>query len=159
VESLLRFDNRSANLLTGVVGETMEQFLDDLRAQRLGKRRDPRIDLALPVQLSGTDVSGRPLDQRVLTINISRRGALLQGIHGVLRLGDIVSLSRLQQKEQFRVAWVGAEDTPAAGQIGVAAVDPNTSFWSEVLKATAQFDLETTSLRKTDLKFDAGTET
>jgi hypothetical protein len=138
---------------------TMEQFLDDLRAQRLGKRRDPRIDLALPVQLSGTDVSGRPLDQRVLTINISRRGALLQGIHGVLRLGDIVSLSRLQQKEQFRVAWVGAEDTPAAGQIGVAAVDPNTSFWSEVLKATAQFDLETTSLRKTDLKFDAGTET
>jgi hypothetical protein len=28
VESLLRFDNRSANLLTGVVGETMKQFLD-----------------------------------------------------------------------------------------------------------------------------------
>ena len=27
----------------------MEQFLSDLRAQRLGKRRDPRIDLALPV--------------------------------------------------------------------------------------------------------------
>src|ERR1700674_3415341 len=63
---------------------TAEQFLNDLRAQRLGKRRDPRIELALPVLLTGTDVSGRPLDQRVMTVNISRRGALLEGIHGML---------------------------------------------------------------------------
>jgi hypothetical protein len=121
-----------------------------LQAQRLGKRRDPRIDLASPVLLSGSDVSGRPLDQRVMTINISRRGALLDGIHGVLRPSDVVSLSRLHKKEQFRVAWVGAEDSPAAGQIGVAAVDPNTSFWIEVLEATAQSGLETASLRGND---------
>jgi hypothetical protein len=129
---------------------TVEQFLNDLRAQRLGNRRDPRIDLALPVLLAGTDVSGRPLDQRVMTVNISRRGALLEGIHGVLRLGDVVSLARMQKKEQFRVAWVGAEDTPATGQIGVAAVDPNTSFWYEVLKATAQSGLEAASVRGND---------
>jgi hypothetical protein len=129
---------------------SMDQFLSDLRAQRLGKRRDPRIDLALPVLLSGTDVSGRPLDQRVMTINISRRGALLEGIHGMLQLGDTVSLSRLHKKEQFRVAWVGADDTPAAGQIGVAAVDPNSTFWSEVLEATAQSGLEMASLRGND---------
>ena len=126
---------------------TVEQFLNDLRAQRLGKRRDPRIDLALPVLLTGTDVSGRPLDQRVMTVNISRRGALLDGIHGILGLGDKISLARLHKKEQFRVAWVGGEDTPAAGQIGVAAVDPQTSFWDEVLEATAQSGLETASVR------------
>jgi hypothetical protein len=129
---------------------TMEQFLSDLRAQRLGNRRDPRIDLALPVLLSGTDVSGRPLDQRVITINISRRGARLEGIHGMLKMGDVVSLARLHKKEPFRVAWVGGEDTPAAGQIGVAAVDPNTSFWSEVLEATAHSGLETASVRMND---------
>src|SRR3984893_11422517 len=117
---------------------TMEQFLNDLRAQRLGKRRDPRIDLALPVLLTGTDVSGRPLDQRVMTVNISRRGALLDGIHGMLEPGNKISLARLHKKEQFRVTWVGGKDTPAAGQIGVPAVDPNTSFWDEVLEATAQ---------------------
>jgi len=127
-----------------------EQFLNDLRAQRLGKRRDPRIDLALPVLLTGTDVSGRPLDQRVITVNISRRGALLDGIHGMLGQGDKISLTRLHKKEEFRVAWVGGEDTPAAGQIGVAAVDPNTSFWDEVLEATAQSGLEAASLRGND---------
>jgi len=125
----------------------VEQFLNDLRAQRLGNRRDPRIELALPVLLTGTDVSGRPLNQRVMTINISRRGALLDGIHGVLQPGDIISLARLQKKEQFRVAWVGAEGSPAAGQIGVAAVDPNSSFWAGLLDATAQSGLEAASIR------------
>jgi hypothetical protein len=125
----------------------VEQFLNDLRAQRLGNRRDPRIELALPVLLTGTDVSGRPLNQRVMTINISRRGALLDGIHGVLQQGDIISLARLQKKEQFRVAWVGAEGSPAAGQIGVAAVDPKSSFWAGLLDATAQSGLEAASIR------------
>jgi hypothetical protein len=125
----------------------VEQFLNDLRAQRLGNRRDPRIELALPVLLTGTDVSGRPLNQRVMTINISRRGALLDGVHGVLQQGDIISLARLQKKEQFRVAWVGAEGSPAAGQIGVAAVDPNSSFWNGLLDATAQSSLEAASVR------------
>jgi hypothetical protein len=133
-----------------------EQFLNDLRAQRLGKRRDPRIDLALPVLLTGTDVSGRPLDQRVMTVNISRRGALLDGIHGILGPGNRICLERLHKKEQFRVAWVGREDTPAAGQIGVAAVDANTSFWDEVLEATAQSGLEAASLRGNDGGTDHG---
>jgi hypothetical protein len=135
---------------------TAEQFLNDLRAQRLGKRRDPRIELALPVLLTGTDVRGRPLDQRVMTVNISRRGALLDGIHGMLRPGDIISLVRSHQKEQFRVAWVAGDDSPAAGQIGVAAVDPNTSFWDEVLEATARSGLETASLRGNDRGNDHG---
>jgi hypothetical protein len=135
---------------------TIEQFLNDLRAQRLGKRRDPRIDLALPVLLTGTDVSGRPLDQRVMTVNISRRGALLDGIHGMLGPGNKISLARLHKKEQFRVTWIGGEDTPAAGQIGVAAVDPNTSFWDEVLEATAQSGLEAASLRGPDGGTDRG---
>jgi hypothetical protein len=135
---------------------TAEQFLNDLRAQRLGKRRDPRIELALPVLLAGTDVSGRPLDQRVMTVNISRRGALLDGIHGMLGPGNKISLARLYKKEQFRVTWAGAKDTPAAGQIGVAAVDPNTSFWDEVLEATARSGLEAASLRGNDGGTDRG---
>jgi hypothetical protein len=141
----------SPDPLLGLVREgsllTTEQFHNDLRAQRLGKRRDPRIDLALPVMLTGTDSSGRPLDQRVITVNISLRGALLDGIHGMLGAGDKISLARGHKKEEFRVAWVGEDDTPRAGQIGVAAVDQNTSFWSEVLEATAKSGLETASVR------------
>lgn len=144
-------DEGAPDPLLGLVREgpllTPEQFRNDLRSQRLGKRRDPRIDLALPVLLTGTDSSGRPLDQRVITINISRRGALLNGIHGLPGPGDKISLARGHKKEEFRVAWVGGDNTPAAGQIGVAAVDPNTSFWSEELEATAKSGRETASVR------------
>jgi len=135
---------------------TAEQFLADLRAQRLGNRRDPRIELALPVLLSGSDASGRPLDQRAITVNISRRGALLQGIHGVLKPGDSVALARGAKQEQFRVAWVGEQESAAAGQIGVAAVDPNSTFWDEVLAATAQSELESASVRGSERHTSAG---
>jgi hypothetical protein len=115
-----------------------EQFASDLKAQRLGKRRDPRINVTLPVLLTGADESGRPLDQRVTTVNISRRGAQLEGIYGRLRPGDRVDLARGHKKEQFRVAWVGEAGTPSDGQIGVAAVEPNTSFWSQDLEGAEQ---------------------
>lgn len=153
-------DNESPDPLLDLMREgpalTAEQFLGDLRSQRLGNRRDPRIDLALPVMLTGTDVSGRPLDQRVMTVNISRCGALLEGSRGMLRVGDIVFLARLNKKESFRVVSVGDDDSPAAGQIGVTAVDPNTSFWSEVLEATAHW-LAIASLREDDFEDPDGT--
>ena len=125
---------------------SVEQFASDLKAQRLGKRRDPRINVTLPVLLTGTDESGRPLDQRVTTVNISRRGALLEGIYGRLRPGDRVVLARGNKKEQFRVAWVGEAGTPSDGQIGVAAVDPNTSFWERDLELVQQ-EIELANLR------------
>ncbi len=111
-------------------------------------RRDPRIAVALPVRLTRRDASGRLLDQQ-MTINISRRGALLQDIHGMLRPGDKIFLARLHKKEQFRVAWAGAKDTPEAGQVGVAPVDPNTSFWDDVPEAMASSERETAGVSAT----------
>jgi uncharacterized protein YoxC len=97
-------------------------------------RRDFRTAGAVPVQLTGTDVGGRLLDQNVMTINISRRGALLKDIHGTLKRGSTITLARLNKKEDFRVAWAGEKGTPRAGQAGVAPVDPKTSFWDDVLE-------------------------
>jgi hypothetical protein len=114
-----------------------EQFLEDLRAQRLGNRREPRVEIAVPVLLNGSDVNGRPLDQRVMTVNVSRRGAVLSGIYGEVRVGDEISLARGRDKAQFRVQWAGEENTAKAGQIGVAAVDADTTFWNEVLETAS----------------------
>ena len=97
--------------------------------------------------LTGVDVSGRPLDQRAMTVNISRRGALIEGIHGELAIGAALFLSRSGKKEEFRVAWVVDDDSLAGARIGVAAVDSNTEFWNEVLEATSQSGLEAAALR------------
>jgi hypothetical protein len=128
---------------------SFEQFLDDLKGQRLGNRREPRTEVSFPLLLTGTDIHGRPLDQRVTTINISCHGALLQGIHGQLRAGDTICLARGARQEQFRVTWVGAEGTPAEGQVGVTAIQPKTSLWDSALEAAAQHP-EVTSVRNSE---------
>ncbi len=114
---------------SGLLRQLIEQFM-------IG-RRDPRMTVELGVRLTGTDRGDHPLDQEVTAINISRRGALLKNVHGMLRPGVRISLARLGKKEAFQVAWVGENNSPAAGQIGVSAVDPASSFWNDVLDAMA----------------------
>ncbi len=115
----------------------LPQFQYVLRQQRLGKRRDPRIDIEMAVLLTGVDVRGRPLDQRVTTVNVSEGGALLKGIHGELKAGDKVSLARAGKVEEFRVAWV-VDDVAMGASIGVVAANPDSSFWNAILEAAGQ---------------------
>jgi methyl-accepting chemotaxis protein len=101
-------------------------------------RRDPRIDITLSVRLTGNDLSGSYLDQEVMTVNVSQRGALLKNIRGTLQRGTTISLTRANKKEDFRVAWAAGEKSADAGQIGVAPVDPDSSFWSDVIEPAAR---------------------
>ena len=115
---------------------SVDQFLSDLKAQRLGKRRDPRVDIAVQVLLTGTGEDGKALNQKVKTMNVSHRGAHLEGVTGHLRPGTRVVLAHGKKKETFRVVWVGAENSPVRGQIGVS-VEQSSNFWDEILQMSA----------------------
>lgn len=107
--------------------------LNGLMAQFKIERRDARVRAELPVRLSATDASGQSFEQKVLTVNISHQGALLEGVRRKLDRGTLVSLSRLHKQEQFSVVWIGEENSAMAGQIGVSAVDLESSFWDDAL--------------------------
>jgi hypothetical protein len=128
----------------------LEQFQDDLKKQRLGKRQEERIELSLPVLLTGTDVGGHPFQQMATTCNISRRGAQLKGVERQLRPGDPIFLTYRGRKEEFRVAWAGGSVTPAAGQVGVVTLDRNTSLWDPDLQSGAQQSLKVVDARGMD---------
>jgi methyl-accepting chemotaxis protein len=102
------------------------------------ERGDRRVEISLPVILTATDISDKPLQQQVRTVDISRAGAHLAGIRGRLRPGDKVSLACGNRAEQFQIAWVGKENTSTADQIGVSAVDPATTFWNQVNEIRSQ---------------------
>ena len=110
-------------------------LLSGLMAQFTIKRRNPRVDLSLSVLLTTTDNQGNPVEQQVKTVDVSQQGAQLKGFRGALRTGKVITLSRGNQKQQFRVAWIGAKGKPTEGQVGLSAVDPASSFWDDVLKA------------------------
>jgi hypothetical protein len=128
-------------------GIPVEKFLDDLKAQRLGQRAEPRYELSLPVQLSGTDTNGEPFSEMVKTSNVSRRGAQLERVQAKLRPGDTVSIAYDDQTEDFRVAWAGASLTPLAGQIGVVATAADTSLWKPAIQDATHQRPQSTSVR------------
>jgi methyl-accepting chemotaxis protein len=119
---------RSAQELSEVA-----KLLSGLMAQFKIKRRDARVELAVPVMLTIADAKGHPKEQEVQTIDISRHGVLVEGFRGVIRKGKMVFLTRKNKKQEFRVAWAGAKGTPKAGQIGLSAVNPEASIWDDVL--------------------------
>jgi len=109
--------------------------LGKLMAQFKIERRDPRIDVSMPVRLTATDLTGIPIDQEVITGNISRHGALLKGIRGKLRPGSKISLAHQNKREEFEVQWAKGENTGGGSEIGVSSVNSNSSFWDDVLGA------------------------
>jgi hypothetical protein len=47
----------------------------------------------------------------------------------------------LNKHEQFKIAWVGKENGPKAGQIGVSALNPATNFWRDVIQTQLPSEL------------------
>jgi hypothetical protein len=111
--------------------------LSQLMRQFKIERRDARVEVSLPVRLTALDPEGPVGDQEVWTINVSQHGALLKGIRGQLSMGGRVSLSRLNKREDFLIAWVGKRNTPEADQIGISAVNPASTFWNDAIEAHA----------------------
>ena len=93
----------------------------------LGKRQEPRMEAKLHVRIAGIDASGRPVLLMVPTRNVSRRGALLEGIQGVLKVGDSVAITYKTSRARFRVTWVG--DGERAGQVGVQSLETEKCIW------------------------------
>jgi methyl-accepting chemotaxis protein len=127
---------KAAQDLTSIatqLGTLMRQFKIE--------RSDKRFRAALTVKLKARDIHGRPLEQEVTTTDISRRGALLKGVRGKLHSESQVTLSRSNKVEKFLIAWVGKENGPRAGQIGVQAADPASSFWSDALEGLSDAEL------------------
>lgn len=95
----------------------------------MGKRRQPRHDVKLPVRIFGTDADGRIFSENVFTVNISQDGACLAGVKARLLPEEIVGLTYQQKKQHFRVKWQGQPGTPKAGQMGLLNLSPSKPYW------------------------------
>jgi hypothetical protein len=95
----------------------------------MGKRREPRKEISVPVRIFGTDSGGQIFSEKVNTVNVSRNGAELSGIKAQLKVEEIVGLTYGQNKGHFRVQWVGPSATPKAGHVGLLNLSPEKVLW------------------------------
>jgi c-di-GMP-binding flagellar brake protein YcgR len=103
----------------------------------MGKRREPRVEAALPVRIFGTDAEGRVFSENVTTVDISRSGAKLKGIQTRIKPGEIIGIAHGANKSRFHVTWVGETGTPRIGQIGVMNTTPEKTLWEVSLPVPA----------------------
>src|SRR5262249_31576696 len=86
-------------------------------------RVKPRQAKSSRVWVSGVDRKGDPYTQSAYTIDISEKGARLDGMGNITGAGEIIELKRGWSKARYRVVWIGPPGTAQANQIGICCVD------------------------------------
>ncbi|HTR67662.1 MAG TPA: PilZ domain-containing protein [Terriglobales bacterium] len=99
----------------------------------MGKRREPRQIVRLPVRIFGTDANGRAFSENVFTADVSREGVRLSGIRSQIKAGEVIGLSHGPNKGRFAVRWVGQPGSERAGEIGLMNATPDKTMWSILL--------------------------
>jgi len=95
----------------------------------MGKRREQRTPMALPVKIIVVDQDKRSKTEMACTLNVSPRGARLNGIRNSIKPGDVVTVQRGKEKAIYRIAWVGNREDKTEGQAGMECVEPGASIW------------------------------
>jgi CheY-like chemotaxis protein len=84
------------------------------------QRREPRIAVDLPVQVRAQDQGSLSLTTHL--IDVSHRGARVDGLVFHLKPGEVVNLVSDGCDARFLVIWVGQPGTPQEGQIGLQSL-------------------------------------
>ena len=96
----------------------------------MDRRRESRIEMALPVRIWGVDSYSRPFMHLASVRNISSLGAVLQNVRAKIKPGEMVDVQYEGQKAQFRVVWVGRIGTLEAGAVGLERLPEEPYIWN-----------------------------
>jgi hypothetical protein len=106
----------------------------------MGKRREARKSLSLPVRIFGTDRGGRIFSENVTAAEVSQNGAKLTGVRTALRVDEIIGLTYGKSKVHFKVKWAGEPGSPREGEIGLLNLTPEKPLWDFALPSAAVDD-------------------
>jgi hypothetical protein len=103
----------------------------------MGKRREPRKEIRVPIRIFGTDKRGDIFSEKVFTVNVSQQGVELSGVQAEPNGDEIVGVTYGVTKVHFRVKWVGQPGTSKAGHMGLLNLSPEKSLWDFALPPPA----------------------
>jgi len=101
-------------------------------------RGKPRLPKTIRVWVRGVDRKGDPFTQSAYTIDISEKGARLEGVGTITKPGETIELKRGWSKARYRVVWIGPPGTSQANQIGICCMEDNKNIWGGDLPVPAK---------------------
>lgn len=83
-------------------------------------RRSTRVNLQIPVTVSGTFPNGKVFREETFLLSVSKFGAKLRTALP-LEVGTQIKIQPQKHSNSalFRVVWTGREGSPRAGEVGV----------------------------------------
>jgi hypothetical protein len=99
----------------------------------MGKRREARKEVKVPIRIFGTDRRGDIFSEKVFTVNVSQQGVEVNGVQAEPKVDEIVGVTYGVTKVHFRVKWVGKPGTLKAGHLGLLNLSPEKSLWDFAL--------------------------
>src|SRR5437667_5729813 len=94
----------------------------------MAKRREPRVELQLPIRVFGTDINGKAFSEKIVTIDVSRRGVKLSRVQAQIKVGETIGMTYGQTKGRFIVRWVGALAHRAPDKSELNMLPPKNRF-------------------------------
>jgi len=95
----------------------------------MGKRREQRTRIAIPVKVHTRDGENRPVSAMACTMDLTPSGARLSGVTVPVVPGDVLCVERGMNRNYFQVMWVGSKEQGTFGQVGLLCIDPETNIW------------------------------
>jgi len=111
----------------GLMNQNKKDVKGDVKGYVL--RRSPRAMVKIPVIIQGMDKHGYEFEEETETFVVSKYGARVFTVHELEV--DLVLKLRLKNEENwldFRVVWIGSEETNSANQIGIEFIQLSSFF-------------------------------
>ncbi|HLV88054.1 MAG TPA: hypothetical protein VKV39_13805 [Candidatus Sulfotelmatobacter sp.] len=105
--------------------------------QIVDRRREGRAASNVSLLVWGIDTRGERFAQQVQACDISLSGALLSGLDGDLRSGDVIGVLYGSKRARFRVVWIRREGVEQKMQAAVQRLEGDACPWQELLPETA----------------------
>ena len=97
------------------------------------RRREPRTEADLPLQVWGVDTRGERFLQNARARDVSMSGALLSGLDADLTPGDVIGILFAGKKARFRVIWVRYDHAGEKMRAAVHRFDADECPWLALL--------------------------
>jgi|SRR5579862_3516004 hypothetical protein len=99
----------------------------------IDRRHESRTVTDVALLVWGVDTKGERFVQQARAHDISLSGALVTGLDGDLRPGDVVGILYHGRKARFRVIWVRYDGVGEKMQAALHRIDSDECPWAELL--------------------------
>lgn len=103
----------------------------------MGRRREERVGIRLPVRVWGMDKAGKPFMQTTHAIDVTRLGGRLNNLYCIEKIGDVIGVQHGNQKARYKVTWIGTPGSAEDGQVGIHLIEPEKYIWGNSIPKQA----------------------